>query len=37
MVALHGTKIERVPLASATEKLKTVDPSLLAEAEVFFG
>jgi 6-phosphofructokinase len=37
MVALHGTKIERVPLASATEKLKTVDPGLLAEAEVFFG
>jgi 6-phosphofructokinase 1 len=37
MVALHGTAIKRVPLASATEKLKTVDPALLAEAEVFFG
>jgi 6-phosphofructokinase 1 len=37
MVALHGTNIARVPLASATEKLKTVDPTLLAEAEVFFG
>jgi 6-phosphofructokinase 1 len=37
MVALHGTEIKRVPLASATEKLKTVDPRLLAEAEVFFG
>jgi 6-phosphofructokinase 1 len=37
MVALHGTNIARVPLASATEKLKTVDPALLAEAEVFFG
>ena len=37
MVALHGTTIARVPLASATEKLKTVDPALLAEAEVFFG
>jgi 6-phosphofructokinase 1 len=37
MVALHGTKIARVPLASATEKLKTVDPELLKEAEIFFG
>ena len=37
MVALHGTKIERVPLASATTQLKLVDPSLYAEAEVFFG
>lgn len=37
MVALHGTDIVRVPLASATEKLKLVDPSLYKEAEVFFG
>jgi 6-phosphofructokinase 1 len=37
MVALRGTDIVRVPLAAATEKLKTVDPSLYAEAEVFFG
>ena len=37
MVALHGTKIETVPLASATGELKLVDPSLYAEAEVFFG
>ena len=37
MVALHGTKIARVPLASATEKLKTVDPELYKEAEIFFG
>ena len=37
MVALHGTNIARVPLASATEKLKVVDPSLYAETEVFFG
>ena len=37
MVALHGTKIERVPLASATEKLKTVDLGLYKEAEIFFG
>jgi 6-phosphofructokinase 1 len=37
MVALHGTDIVRVPLKSATDKLKTVDPRLLAEAEVFFG
>jgi phosphofructokinase-like protein len=37
MVALHGTSIARVPLASATEKLKLVDPSRYKEAEVFFG
>jgi ATP-dependent phosphofructokinase / diphosphate-dependent phosphofructokinase len=37
MVALRGTDIVRVPLAAATERLKTVDPSLYAEAEVFFG
>ncbi len=37
MVALHGTEIVRVPLASATDKLKTVDPSLYKEAEIFFG
>lgn len=37
MVALQGTKIVRVPLASATEKLKLVDPALYAESETFFG
>ncbi|MGJ5896205.1 6-phosphofructokinase [Streptomyces niveiscabiei] len=37
MVALRGTDIVRVPLASATEKLKTVDPKLYEEAGVFFG
>jgi 6-phosphofructokinase 1 len=37
MVALHGTKIERVPLESATDKLKVVDPSYYAESEIFFG
>jgi ATP-dependent phosphofructokinase / diphosphate-dependent phosphofructokinase len=37
MVALRGTDIVRVPLADATATLKTVDPSLYAEAEVFFG
>jgi len=37
MVALHGTKIARVPLESATSKLKTVDPELYKEAEIFFG
>jgi phosphofructokinase-like protein len=37
MVALRGTDIVRVPLAQATERLKTVDPGLYAEAEVFFG
>jgi ATP-dependent phosphofructokinase / diphosphate-dependent phosphofructokinase len=37
MVALRGTAIQRVPLASATTELKTVTPDLYAEAEVFFG
>ncbi|MET7932154.1 6-phosphofructokinase [Streptomyces sp. NPDC005322] len=37
MVALRGTDVIRVPLAEATARLKTVDPSLYAEAEVFFG
>ena len=37
MVALHGTDIVRVPLASATEKLKTVDLARYKEAEIFFG
>jgi ATP-dependent phosphofructokinase / diphosphate-dependent phosphofructokinase len=37
MVALHGTEIERVPLAAAVEELKTLDPSLYDTAEVFFG
>jgi 6-phosphofructokinase 1 len=37
MVALRGTDIIRVPLAEATRELKLVDPSLYAEAEVFFG
>jgi 6-phosphofructokinase 1 len=37
MVALHGTSIELVPLAAATERLKLVSPELFAEAEVFFG
>jgi 6-phosphofructokinase 1 len=37
MTALHGTKIELVPLAEATRELKLVTPELYAEAEVFFG
>ncbi len=37
MVALQSTHIVRVPLASATEKLKLVDPALYAESEIFFG
>ncbi|MDN5917652.1 MAG: 6-phosphofructokinase [Pseudonocardia sp.] len=37
MVALRGTDIVTCPLAEATSTLKTVDPSLYAEAEVFFG
>jgi 6-phosphofructokinase 1 len=37
MVALHGTDIVRVPLDSATEKLKVVEPARYKEAEIFFG
>jgi 6-phosphofructokinase 1 len=37
MVALRGTEIQRVPLAEAVGKLRTVDPELYAEAQVFFG
>jgi 6-phosphofructokinase 1 len=37
MVALHGTDIVRVPLASATEKLKTVPIERYKESEIFFG
>jgi 6-phosphofructokinase 1 len=37
MVALHGTDIVRVPLASATEKLKLVPLEFYKESEIFFG
>ena len=37
MVALHGTDIVRVPLATATEKLKTVPIERYKESEIFFG
>jgi 6-phosphofructokinase 1 len=37
MVALRGTDIVRVPLASATTELKTVPQALYDEAKVFFG
>jgi 6-phosphofructokinase 1 len=37
MAALRGTQIVSVPLQEATAQLKTVDPSLYAVAEVFFG
>jgi phosphofructokinase-like protein len=38
MVALHGTRIERVPIEDAVSKLKTLDPELFRSvAEVFFG
>jgi 6-phosphofructokinase 1 len=37
MTALRGTDIELVPLTEATKELKLVDPSLYAEAEIFFG
>jgi ATP-dependent phosphofructokinase / diphosphate-dependent phosphofructokinase len=37
MVALRGTDIVRVPIASATKELKLVPPERYAEAELFFG
>ena len=37
MMALRGTKIERVSLTEGTGELKLVDPAEYAEAEVFFG
>jgi len=37
MVALRGTDIVRVPLATATRELKTVPMERYAESEVFFG
>ena len=37
MVALQGTNIVRVPISDGVDQLKTLDPSLYATAEVFFG
>jgi 6-phosphofructokinase 1 len=37
MTALHGTRIDRVPLREAVRELKLVPEALYAEAEVFFG
>ena len=37
MVALRGTEIVRVGIGDAVGELKTLDPSLYATAEVFFG
>jgi phosphofructokinase-like protein len=37
MVALRGTRIERVPLAEAVTEPKLVDADLYETAEVFFG
>lgn len=37
MMALRGTRIERVPLAEGTAKLKLVSAEEYAEAQVFFG
>src|SRR3954466_9194703 len=37
MVALRGTRIERVPLAEALAEPKLVDPELYETAAVFFG
>jgi 6-phosphofructokinase 1 len=37
MVALRGTRIERVPLEEALREPKLLDPELYETAEVFFG
>ena len=37
MVALRGTRIERVPIDEALSEPKLVDPELYETAEVFFG
>ncbi|HAX82118.1 MAG TPA: 6-phosphofructokinase [Actinobacteria bacterium] len=37
MVAVHGTRIESVPLAEACEGIRGVDPELFAVARLFFG
>jgi len=37
MVALRAGKIVRIPIAEAVAQLKTVDPELLADCEVFYG
>src|SRR3954447_16945332 len=37
MVALHGERIERVPIGDAVRELKTVDAEFLEVAGVFFG
>lgn len=37
MVALHGTRIVRVPIPDAEAKTRVVDASLYDEFEVFFG
>ncbi|MEV5507035.1 6-phosphofructokinase [Streptomyces orinoci] len=37
MVALRGTDVVRVPIASATERLKTVPVERYEEVKVFFG
>ena len=37
MVAIHGTKIEAVPLEEAVGKTKTLDMELYETAKIFFG
>jgi 6-phosphofructokinase 1 len=37
MPALHGARIELVPLADAVAQLRTVPPEDYAAAEAFFG
>jgi 6-phosphofructokinase 1 len=37
MVALHGTRIEPVPLVDACAGIRGVDPELFAVARTFFG
>ena len=37
MTALHGTRIELVPIGEAVARLRTVPPEEYAVAETFFG
>lgn len=37
MVAVHGNDIVRVPLSEGVGTLKTLDPKIFSDAEVFFG
>jgi hypothetical protein len=37
MPALHGTRVELVPLAAAVAELRTVSPEEFAVAKAFLG